>query len=46
MADAVKDLAEGLFKLAKAVESLAQEQGNTQAQQWARRARREGNAHR
>ena len=43
---AVRDLAEGLFKLAKAVEALAQEQGNAEAQRLARRARREGNSHR
>jgi len=43
---AVRDLAEGLFKLAKAVEALAREQGNSQAEQWARRAKREGNAYR
>lgn len=43
---AVRDLAEGLFKLAKAVEALAREQGNSQAETWARAAKREGNSHR
>lgn len=43
---AVRDLADGLWRLAKAVELLAKEQGNGQAEQWARRAKREGNSHR
>lgn len=43
---AIKDLAQGLYDLARAVELLAEAQGNQQAVSWARRAKREGNDHR
>lgn len=43
---AVKDLADGLYYLAKAVQELAEQQGNDQAEAWARRAKREGQTHR
>lgn len=47
MADQVsKEVAEGLWKLAKAVELLARENGNSQAEQWARSAKRAGNSNR
>jgi hypothetical protein len=42
---AIKDLAAGLYYLAKAVERLAQEQGDSQAEHWARRAKSEGDYH-
>jgi len=47
MADrATQEIADGLWRLAKAVEALAREQGNAQAEQWAQQAKRAGNANR
>jgi hypothetical protein len=43
---AIRDLAQGLYDLARAVEKLAQNQGNSQAMTLARRAKREGNQYR
>jgi hypothetical protein len=42
----VKELAEAVWKLGKAVEEMASAQGNVQAEQWARQAKRIGNGHR
>lgn len=42
---AVKDLAEGLYQLARAVEQLAQKEGDSQAVNFARRAKRAGSQH-